>query len=283
MVDDPFVLRRVLWLRQFPWLHEAELREVTMLAENLTEVRFAPGAVVAPAHVRPPALHFVIEGELANATRTWGPRNVVGAVEILAHPECEDHVLRHADFVGSTTALLNAAKASKAKTLIVATEPGILHQMKKARPDVTFVDAPGEDESCKCNLCPHMKRNTLEKLYLCLRDLQPRLEMSPTDDVGAVVQAIEGLQAVGDTALHDALVHSLYYFRGVQGQRALVLLSDAWNDQRPGGGWSASLGGIVLGAVLAAAGIVSVPKSPDPPVEPYKEPPKICRPPYVAA
>lgn len=84
MVDDPFVLRRVLWLRQFPWLHEAELREVTMLAENLTEVRFAPGAIVAPAQVRPPALHFVIEGELANATRTWGPRRIVGALEILA-------------------------------------------------------------------------------------------------------------------------------------------------------------------------------------------------------
>lgn len=102
-----------------------------------------------------------------------------GAVELLAHPECEDHVLRHADFIGSTTALLNRAKASSAKTLIVATEPGILHQMMKARPDVRFVEAPGEDESCKCNVCPHMKRNTLEKLYLCLRDLKPRLEMSP--------------------------------------------------------------------------------------------------------
>jgi quinolinate synthase len=101
----------------------------------------------------------------------------VGPVEIIAHPECEGPILRHADFVGSTTALLNYARTSKASTLIVATEPGILHQMKKARPDVTFVDAPGEDESCKCNLCPHMKRNTLEKLYLCLRDLEPRLEM----------------------------------------------------------------------------------------------------------
>lgn len=84
MDDDPFVLRRVLWLRQFPWLLEAELPEVTMLAENLTEVRFAPGAVVAPAHIRPPAVHFVVEGELATASRTWGPRNVVGALEILA-------------------------------------------------------------------------------------------------------------------------------------------------------------------------------------------------------
>jgi quinolinate synthase len=100
-----------------------------------------------------------------------------GGVEVLAHPECEDPLLRHADFIGSTTALLNRAKASPAKALIVATEPGILHQMKKARPDVTFVDAPSEDEACGCNNCPHMKRNTLEKLYLSLRDLRPRIEM----------------------------------------------------------------------------------------------------------
>ncbi|MGZ3418269.1 MAG: quinolinate synthase NadA [Polyangiales bacterium] len=113
-----------------------------------------------------------------------------GLVEILAHPECEEHVLRHADFIGSTTALLNRAKASQAKTLIVATEPGILHQMKKARPDVNIVDAPGEDESCKCNICPHMKRNTLEKLYLCLRDLKPRLEM-PQDLMDAARKPIE--------------------------------------------------------------------------------------------
>lgn len=100
-----------------------------------------------------------------------------GGVEVLAHPECIDAILRHADFIGSTTALLQRAKASPAKTLIVATEPGILHQMKRARPDATFIDAPSEDESCACNDCPHMKRNTLEKLYLCLRDLAPRIEL----------------------------------------------------------------------------------------------------------
>ena len=100
-----------------------------------------------------------------------------GGVEVLAHPECEEPLLRHADFVGSTTALLGRAKASSATHLIVATEPGILHQMKRARPDVEFIDAPSEDEACGCNNCPHMKRNSLEKLYLCLRDLTPRLEM----------------------------------------------------------------------------------------------------------
>jgi quinolinate synthase len=100
-----------------------------------------------------------------------------GGVEVLAHPECEDPLLRHADYIGSTTNLLNRAKTSKAKHMIVATEPGILHQMKKARPDVTFIDAPSEDAGCGCNNCPHMKRNSMEKLYLCLRDLKPRLEM----------------------------------------------------------------------------------------------------------
>ena len=65
----------------------------------------------------------------------------------------------------------------KAKVMIVATEPGILHQMKKARPDALFLDVPGEDESCACNNCPHMKRNTLEKVYLALRDLAPRIDM----------------------------------------------------------------------------------------------------------
>ena len=97
--------------------------------------------------------------------------------ELIAHPECEEGVLRHAKFVGSTTALVKYAASSAASTLIVATEEGVLHQMRRAAPGKTFIPAPPEDESCACNQCPHMRRNTLEKLYLCLRDLQPRLEM----------------------------------------------------------------------------------------------------------
>jgi quinolinate synthase len=97
--------------------------------------------------------------------------------ELIAHPECEEPVLRHAQFVGSTTALVKYAKTATAKTLIVATEEGVLHAMRREAPDKTFIPAPPEDESCACNQCPHMRRNTLEKLYLCLRDLQPRLEM----------------------------------------------------------------------------------------------------------
>lgn len=97
---------------------------------------------------------------------------------LLAHPECDDVVLKMADYVGSTTGILKYATASAASTFIVATEPGILHQMKKAAPDKTFVPAPPE-ANCACNECPHMKKNTLEKVYLSLRDLDPRLEMDP--------------------------------------------------------------------------------------------------------
>jgi len=98
--------------------------------------------------------------------------------EILAHPECEDAVLAMADYIGSTTGLLKHALASPKKEFIVATEAGILHQMQKQAPEKTFIPAPPEG-NCACNECPHMKKNTLEKVYLALRDLKPRLEMTP--------------------------------------------------------------------------------------------------------
>ncbi len=97
---------------------------------------------------------------------------------VLAHPECDDVVLRMADFIGSTTGILEYAKKSDASEFIVATEPGILHQMKKAAPNKSFIPAPPE-ANCACNECPHMKKNSLEKVYLSLRDLAPRLEMDP--------------------------------------------------------------------------------------------------------
>jgi quinolinate synthase len=96
--------------------------------------------------------------------------------EILAHPECEDAVLKMADYVGSTTGILKHALASPKTEFIVATEAGILHQMQKQAPHKTFIAAPPEG-NCACNECPHMKKNTLEKVYLALRDLEPRLEM----------------------------------------------------------------------------------------------------------
>ena len=97
---------------------------------------------------------------------------------VLAHPECEQGVLRHADHVGSTSSIRRFAAESEAQTLIVATESGILHQMQKDSPGKTFIPAP-PDNGCACNDCPHMKLNTLEKLYLCLEHGQPELHMEP--------------------------------------------------------------------------------------------------------
>lgn len=98
--------------------------------------------------------------------------------KFIAHPECEEAVLQLADFIGSTTALLNYSKKDPAQTFIVATETGILHQMEKASPGKTFIPAPPTN-NCACNDCPHMKLNTLEKLYICLRDEKPEITMSP--------------------------------------------------------------------------------------------------------
>lgn len=96
--------------------------------------------------------------------------------KLIAHPECEEPVLRIADFIGSTTQLLQFCKQDAAKEFIVATEAGIIHQMMKQAPDKTFIPAPPEN-SCACNDCPHMKRNTLEKVYLCMKYEQPELLM----------------------------------------------------------------------------------------------------------
>lgn len=96
--------------------------------------------------------------------------------KIIAHPECEAAVLNVADFIGSTTGLLKYSKQDSADTFIVATETGILHQMQKASPEKTFIPAP-PNNSCACNDCPHMKLNTLEKLYLCLKYEQPEIIM----------------------------------------------------------------------------------------------------------
>jgi quinolinate synthase len=99
-----------------------------------------------------------------------------GAV-VAAHPECTEAVLQHADHIGSTSSLLEFAARTPAREIIVVTEPGIIHQMVKASPDKTFIPVPGADESCNCNECPYMKRNTLEKLYLCMRDRRPQIEV----------------------------------------------------------------------------------------------------------
>ena len=96
--------------------------------------------------------------------------------KFIAHPECEEAVLRLADYIGSTTGLLKYTQQSEAKEFIVATETGILHQMQKTSPDKTFIPAP-PNNSCACNDCPHMKLNTLEKLYLCMEYEMPEIIM----------------------------------------------------------------------------------------------------------
>ncbi len=100
--------------------------------------------------------------------------------EVLAHPECEERVLRLADHVGSTTSLLERAVESGAKRFIVATEAGIIHQMKKAAPGKEFMRAPGRgpEGSCEaCGECPHMRRNTMEKLFSCMENLEPEITL----------------------------------------------------------------------------------------------------------
>lgn len=104
--------------------------------------------------------------------------------KVIAHPECEEPVLKVADFIGSTTGLLKFTQKDDSMKYIVATETGILHQMEKASPYKTFIPAP-PDNSCACNDCPHMKRNTLEKVYLCMEYEMPEITMDEELRLGA--------------------------------------------------------------------------------------------------
>jgi quinolinate synthase len=105
--------------------------------------------------------------------------------KVIAHPECEEAVLSVADYIGSTTGLLKYSQTSDAREFIVATETGILHQMQKSNPSKTFIPAP-PNNSCACNDCPHMKLNTLEKLYLCMEYEAPEIIMDENLRVAAL-------------------------------------------------------------------------------------------------
>ncbi len=121
-------------------------------------------------------VHEIFSAEQITKLRVRFPK-----AKVIAHPECEDVVLKLADFIGSTSALLKYVSGNEASEFIVATEPGILHQMEKNCPDKTFIPAPanGSDGSCTaCNNCPHMKLNTLEKLYLCMEYEEPEIKLS---------------------------------------------------------------------------------------------------------
>ncbi len=115
---------------------------------------------------------------------------------VAAHPECPGHILDHADYVGATSGILKFALASPSQTIIVATEPNIIHTMQKQAPHKLFIGAPGMDGNCNCNICPFMALNTMDKLRLSLLNLQPQIEV--TEDVR--VGALKSLQAMLDMA-----------------------------------------------------------------------------------
>ena len=117
-------------------------------------------------------VHEVFSLEKINKIKVSNPNAL-----LLAHPECEEAILNSADFIGSTTALLNYSKTSECTEFIVATESGILHQMILASPNKTFIPAP-PIANCACNDCPHMKLNTLEKIYNCLKYESPEIILS---------------------------------------------------------------------------------------------------------
>ncbi|GAB4452254.1 MAG: quinolinate synthase NadA [Armatimonadaceae bacterium] len=122
---------------------------------------------------------FCIVHEQFNARRLQKMINEHPDATVIAHPECEEAVLERAQFVGSTLALLKFVQNNPDITkFIVATEVGILHQMKQSRPDAEFICSP-PNSGCDCAMCPYMRLNTLEKLYLCLRDGEPQIIMDP--------------------------------------------------------------------------------------------------------
>jgi quinolinate synthase len=99
--------------------------------------------------------------------------------KLIAHPECEETLLSMADFIGSTSKLLKFISEDDSQSFIVATEVGIIHQMEKAQPQKTYIAAPPEEESCSCNECPYMKLNTMEKLFLCMKNQFPEIILDP--------------------------------------------------------------------------------------------------------
>jgi len=96
---------------------------------------------------------------------------------VAAHPECPETILALADHIGSTSSILRFVQESPAREFLIATEPGIIHQMERLAPGKRFISVPGSSGECGCNVCPHMRRNTLSNLFTCLRDGAPRLEL----------------------------------------------------------------------------------------------------------
>ena len=138
---------------------------------------------------------FCIVHEQFTAKRLAAMKALHPDAKLIAHPECDATVSQLADFVGSTAALLNFVAKDSARAFIVATEAGILHQMRLRRPEAELIPAPA-DSGCNCSLCPYMKLNNLEKLYLCLRDLNPEIRLDEAVRVRAL-KPLERMLALG--------------------------------------------------------------------------------------
>jgi quinolinate synthase len=117
--------------------------------------------------------------EVFSAIRLEELRETYPAAVVAAHPECPELILDQADHVGSTSSILAFARRTPAQQIIVVTEAGILHQMQKENPHKLLIPAPGADETCNCNLCPYMRKNTLAKLHAAMRDRTPSIEIAP--------------------------------------------------------------------------------------------------------
>ncbi len=138
---------------------------------------------------------FCIVHEQFTAKRVAAMKALHPEAKLIAHPECEAAVSQMADFVGSTAALLNFVAKDPGRAFIVATEAGILHQMQLRRPDAELIPAPA-DSGCNCSLCPYMKLNSVEKLYLALRDLRPEIILDEAVRLGAL-RPVERMLALG--------------------------------------------------------------------------------------
>lgn len=119
---------------------------------------------------------------------------------VAAHPECPEAIVNLSDHVGATSSILNFVLTDPAQTFIIATEPHIIHQMEKRAPGKTFIGAPGADGQCNCNNCPFMALNTMEKLYLCMANMTPQIEVP--EDVR--VKALESVQRMLDMSPQPA-------------------------------------------------------------------------------
>lgn len=156
------------------------------------EILFAPDRHLGAYLARKTGRDMVLWPGACIVHEQFSERSLVGLAAvhpdalIAAHPECPDAILRHADFVGSTSAILRFVQDAPATRFLIATEPGIIHQMERLAPGRTFIPVPGADGECSCNTCPYMKRNTLENLYSCLATGQPKLELSEELRLGAL-------------------------------------------------------------------------------------------------